>query len=408
VLKLAGQAHTQQWGSEQSAWLDRLDLEHANIRAALQHCLAAPGAADRGLAICASLFLFWSTRAADEGRRWLDLLLQADTAATPARARALAVNGALATTQNDSRGGRPLLEEALALSRQLRLTDVVLFSLRYLTISAVYDDDLAKARQYAEDGLRLARTAGSRIEIAHLTIAAGGTAAVAEDHDRAGPMLEQGIRLSRELGERWNLAYGLWLLGFSRWRHGHFGEAEELEGEALELARASNDRIGACLIMETLAWVTASTHGARQAARLLGTAQADRDALSFSLFPGWQRHHERCESQLRAELGRAAFDGAMAAGVAMSPERALAGTLNRRTDTAPRQPTREFSPLTPRQMEIAQLVAAGRSNKQIAMQLVIDSRTVESHVYNILSRLGLSSRVQIATWVTERSPDRRA
>ena len=90
----------------------------------------------------------------------------------------------------------------------------------------------------------------------------------------------------------------------------------------------------------------------------------------------------------------------------MSPDRAAAdGTRDRWTGKAP-QPAREASALTRRQLEIAQLVAAGRSNKEIGQQLFIDSRTVESHVYNILNKLGLSSRVQIATWVAERGPAR--
>ena len=104
--------------------------------------------------------------------------------------RALAVNGALAITQNDSRAGRPLLEKGLALGRRLENIEVALFSLRYLTISAVYDDELPEARECAERGLRLARRAGSQAEMAHLFTAVGGTAAVADDHDRAEPMLQ--------------------------------------------------------------------------------------------------------------------------------------------------------------------------------------------------------------------------
>ena len=148
VLSLAEQASTQQWGPEQSAWLDRLELEHANIRAALEHCLAAAGRTDRGLAICASLFLFWSTRAVGEGRRWLDLLLQADTGAVPARARALAVSGALAITQNDSRAGRRLLEKGLALGRQLENTKWCSFH------CATYDQRGVRRRTPGSAGIR--------------------------------------------------------------------------------------------------------------------------------------------------------------------------------------------------------------------------------------------------------------
>jgi DNA-binding NarL/FixJ family response regulator len=63
------------------------------------------------------------------------------------------------------------------------------------------------------------------------------------------------------------------------------------------------------------------------------------------------------------------------------------------------EPEQDESPLTPREMEIARLVAQGMSNRAIAAALVIAQRTAEGHVEHILSKLGFSSRVQIAAWV---------
>ncbi len=60
------------------------------------------------------------------------------------------------------------------------------------------------------------------------------------------------------------------------------------------------------------------------------------------------------------------------------------------------------SPLTSREQEIAELVAQGMSNKQIAARLVIAQRTAEGHVEHILTKLGFTSRSQIAGWVAER------
>ena len=57
-----------------------------------------------------------------------------------------------------------------------------------------------------------------------------------------------------------------------------------------------------------------------------------------------------------------------------------------------------------REQEVATLVAEGLSNKEIASRLFLSERTVESHVSHILNRLGLSSRVQIASWVVREAP----
>jgi len=77
---------------------------------------------------------------------------------------------------------------------------------------------------------------------------------------------------------------------------------------------------------------------------------------------------------------------------------------------APARHSREdtVNRLTPRELEVAALVAEGLSNRELAARLVITERTAENHVAHILDRLGLRSRVQIATWVTERGVRRAA
>lgn len=60
--------------------------------------------------------------------------------------------------------------------------------------------------------------------------------------------------------------------------------------------------------------------------------------------------------------------------------------------------------LTSREREVATLIALGSTNRQIAAQLVVSERTVETHVRNILSKLHLTSRTQVALWVVEAGP----
>ena len=61
-----------------------------------------------------------------------------------------------------------------------------------------------------------------------------------------------------------------------------------------------------------------------------------------------------------------------------------------------------FGGLTEREREVAALIARGKSNRAIADELVVGERTVGTHVENILSKLGFSSRAQIAAWAVEK------
>ena len=86
--------------------------------------------------------------------------------------------------------------------------------------------------------------------------------------------------------------------------------------------------------------------------------------------------------------------------VAIADRLGMAPLHAKAVDLAERLADRGPDSLTPRQREIAQLVARGRSNREIAAELHISERTAENHLRNIMITLGVRNRVQVANWIT--------
>jgi len=117
---------------------------------------------------------------------------------------------------------------------------------------------------------------------------------------------------------------------------------------------------------------------------------------------GYQRD---CERQARQALGETAFQAAYHRGLDLPAEDAVAYALQQPRDKPPAPAVSDEAPLTPRELQVARLIAAGRSNKQIAAALVISQRTAENHVEHILAKLGVTSRAQVAAWIARSQPD---
>jgi non-specific serine/threonine protein kinase len=154
------------------------------------------------------------------------------------------------------------------------------------------------------------------------------------------------------------------------------------------------------LCLDTLAWIGASEHDPRRAATLLGTAAALTQVMGTPTipYPGLVAHHEQCERQTRQALGEQAFETAYQHGMGLAFGDAIAYALQEKPQAAPPPAGTETTTLTRREREVADLVAEGLGNKEIAARLVISPRTAEAHVEHILTKLGFTSRTQIATW----------
>ena len=160
------------------------------------------------------------------------------------------------------------------------------------------------------------------------------------------------------------------------------------------------------MVLETLAWMAAERGQHQRSACLLGASERVRDESSLTLFELFRPQHERTASITVREIGQKAFDAAFARGRAMTTGEVVAFAVEDKQPSTPAPVVRAGPPavLTRRQMDIAQLVANDLSNKEIATRLFLSERTVETHITNMLNKLGLKSRVQISRWIEQRAP----
>ena len=220
------------------------------------------------------------------------------------------------------------------------------------------------------------------------------------DPERAIGLCEEAIAESKRHGELWHRAEALGLLSMIMWRQGNARRATELSVEALRTQRSFDNAVGTAQCLGTLAWIAGTERQYPRAARLLGAADGVWHAIDASLFPHLLGYRTECEKTARRALGerafesgyRAGFDSPLADNVAFALGEVEAGTSDGGDAAAG---------LTRREREIADLVAKGLSNREIAASLVISQRTAEGHVEHILAKLGFTSRAQIAAWVAE-------
>jgi DNA-binding CsgD family transcriptional regulator len=217
--------------------------------------------------------------------------------------------------------------------------------------------------------------------------------------DRSAAYSAETLAAAQSAGAEWAIAGATWVLGLHHFAQGDHRQATGVFQDALRLHRTfSSNRWGYGLYTEALAWTAATDGQHERACRLLGATEACLRAMGgFNLFAA---AHQRCEAQLRHALGDDAYAAAVHRGTGLSPDQAIAYALGEPAATATQAPSPAHAPgvLTRRERQVADLIAQGLSNKQIAAKLVIAPRTAEGHVERILTKLGFTSRTQIAIW----------
>ncbi|MGP3983937.1 ATP-binding protein [Streptomyces sp. KR80] len=388
---------------DQVEWLFRMARDHSNLRAAFEFSVAEPGGAQAALAIGSSLWPYWlASGAFTEARHWLGEALAADPQHSRVRAKALWVAGWHAVQQGDVAGGVPLLAECRQLAEELGDETALAWAIEWSGQAALHGSDIPRAVELFSEALERHRSLGNVSGIVvGLYLLASATSAAGDP--RSAELGEEMLALCRERGLRWSSSYALHVLGVAMFRQGNLPRAVSLVRESTRLRHAFHDPLGTALCIELLAWTAGAQDRHARAAELLGAARVFWRVVGTS--PDKYGHlappHERCEAQARAALGDKAFQAAVRHGETLGPDEAVALALGEEAATTAEVTTTAAPTLTPREREIAGLVAQGLSNREIAAQLVIAQRTAEGHVEHILAKLGFHSRAQIAAWAAE-------
>ena len=344
-------------------------------------------------------------------------------------ARALYQLGHVGRLSGDYEGAQALFEESLGLFRESGDEFNIGLALIGAGLMAQQRGEYEGSRSPFEEALAIFRALGVPWAIASVLYCLGSVALDQGDYAGARSFLDESMVLQRELGTRSDTAEGLENLGRAAYFQGDLGAAYAAYAEGLGIFQETGDKYGMALCLMDMAGVMIAVGRApkrsprargggpgagegegvpedlaARGARLLGAAQALFDDTGVQLNHMGRKLQDIYATAARRQLGEGALAEAVAEGRAMGLDEAISLALSTSIPQGPGAGAggrTAKSPLTRREREVAVLVAQGKTNRQIADELVTSERTVEWHTGNIMSKLGFQSRSQIAVWAVE-------
>ena len=452
-LALAEEAEPRLRGPEDTEWLERLEVEHDNLRAALSWALEG-GEAKLGLRLAGALWLFWEGHGHyGEGHRWLEQVLAGGSqASAAARAKALEGEGWLVYRSGGMDEGVIAAQEGLELSDEAGLGGAARAKfLNILSWVAMLRGDYERAKELFEESLKLSRNANDEFGIADGLLGLGNSLDSLGDRGGAKELFEEGIVLCRKLGYVPTLARHLFSLGISLLFEGDYERGAALNEEAATLLREHGYKGGLEFVLDNLGWAAllqgdheraktyyeenlalcqelgdktgvadsleglacvAGTDGeAERAAKLFGVADVLRETVGYKHSPEEDAWREPYRATAHLLLEEDSWEEALAQGRAMGLKEAIEYALSAEVPSATTpstagQPSHSSTPehpagLTSREVEVLRLVAEGMTSARIAKELFVSTRTVETHITSIYHKLGVSSRAAATRFALE-------
>jgi tetratricopeptide (TPR) repeat protein len=363
-LQLAEEEEQASRGPLQRGWLDRLEAEHDNLRAALEWSLTSQNDIELGLQLTGALSHFWYVRDHhNESRVWLERALRSDgNAGGAARAKVLVSAGRLAWFQGEFARVNELVEESLTLYRRLGDDAGAAFALLVLGRTAVSQGDLARGQTLVEESLGVFRQQGNTWGIARAFIVLGDRNLFEGAVERAEFMFRKGLKIARDLEDAEGIALSLLYLGRAAHMRGDDTHASALLEDSLKVFEASHDSRGVAEVLLEMGRVTHSQGDDKQAlavcrrsldrsrkldnktqiafcltlageilasrdtaraTSLFGAAEALLRSLDAALDPSGSLGYERNLANARMQLGEEAFARAWQRGKSMTLGQAM-------------------------------------------------------------------------------------
>jgi non-specific serine/threonine protein kinase len=399
LMALIEPAFPQLFGPAQRHWQDLLEVEHDNLRAVLAWALDRREA-ETAQRLAFAAIRFWYARGYfTEGRGWAERALASGPTPDAVRARAMAAAAWMAAEQGDDQRAIDLYEAGLALARQTG--DEAWIAQGSTAFALVLEDQgrFAEAEALHEDALRRYRALGDTVWPPFALNALGLVAYEQGEVDRAAAYFEEALAEFRAVGNSYGAGFALTNLAKVARARGDYARANALFAESLGIRSDYGDKRGIVGCLRGLASVAALTDRFERAARLFGAAEALREAVGVS----GPRHRGRSEetvARTRAALGETAFAQTWAAGRALSLAEAVQEAMEPSPVAAPTAASRdravlaEPGELSPRELDVLRLIAAGARDQEIADSLFISRRTVQTHVTHIFHKLGVETRAE--------------
>jgi predicted ATPase/DNA-binding CsgD family transcriptional regulator len=394
------------FNDDQLARFRALRREHANLRAAIESSLITPGYQTQAARLMIALFGYWPIAGlAREGNYWTGKVLEQFPGPTAERAWLLVARCYLVVADAEAAG-----REGVALAEQLDEPLIAARGYLALHLALGANGKVAAAAQAGVAAATQMTELGDQVGLLCLDAQMSQLHAVTGQADLALSRSAAGLaRAATAGGELWSASYMHYTSGLALFQQEQYAQSAAAEYRALALKSELGDMMGIAHCLEVLAWLAARQQRYDRSAWLLGAAGElwRRTGRRVSGNPVLEEFHQAAAAAAGAALGSDRYAIRHERGAsypldelitaAASDADDLGRTAAERAAASTQAP---YGPLTGREHEIALLVAAGLSNREIAHRLVISKRTVDAHIEHIFTKLGVSSRVQLATWLT--------
>ncbi|MFE9767285.1 ATP-binding protein [Streptomyces sp. NPDC005808] len=311
----------------------RVETELPNLRRALEHCLTEPGEAHLGQYLAGTLWFYWvGCGRLSEGRHWLQRGVELDGDRDQSRLKALWVLGYVAVLQGDMIPALTALQECRAEADRTGNPTAVAYAEHRTGCLALLSDDMPRAETLLRSALERYHAIGelnSNVLMGQVELAMA--LAFQGDLPDAVNLCEDVRQVCEDHGERWALAYALYVLAYGALAERDQARARRLLEESIGIGHAFNDLLGTVLAIELLALVTAEEGDPAEAALLQGAASRMWPSVGLPLFGSayYNAPHERCEARARERLGDGRYEECVREGARLGQEAAVSRALGR-------------------------------------------------------------------------------